>query len=171
MLHSLAAATIEKTYSCNRPEKLSSRFLGQSISGDVYTTYSKMAKIFNTAEVLQGSAMLHGKKNRFFFSHGKNALSNEIHFHCSCHATWHPCKTSFVLMLIGPCCCLVLSGLHTAYSSLQTRVGKPKLVCVKKDYSKVVIITWASQRESSRLKMPFVTFFFFAFSHKSPSGP
>ena len=64
------------------------------------------------------------------FSYGKNALSNETHFHCSCHATWHPCKTSFPLMLIGPCCCLVLSGLHTAYSSLQTRVGKPKLVRV-----------------------------------------
>ena len=60
MLDSLAAATIEKSYSCTRPEKLSSRFLGQSISGDVYTTYSKMAKIFNTAEVLHGSAMLHG---------------------------------------------------------------------------------------------------------------
>ena len=62
------------------------------------------------------------------FFYGKNALSNETHFYCSCHATWHPCKTSFVLMLIGPCCCLVLSGLHTAYSSFsnscwETQVG------------------------------------------------
>ena len=67
MLDSSAAATTDKTYSCNRPEKLSSRFLGQLISGDL-DTYSKMATIFNTIEVFQGSAMLHGKNNsRLFF--------------------------------------------------------------------------------------------------------
>ena len=26
---------------------------------------------------------------------GTNVLSNAKHFHCSCHATWLPCKTSF----------------------------------------------------------------------------
>ena len=108
MLDSSAATTIEKTYSCNRAEKLSSRFLGHSISGDVHTTYSIMATIFNTIEFLHGSAMLRAKNNRLFFPMGKNALSNEKHFHRSCHATWYPCKTSFVLMLIGPYCRLVL---------------------------------------------------------------
>ena len=26
---------------------------------------------------------------------GTNVLSNAKHFHCSCHATWLPCKTSY----------------------------------------------------------------------------
>ena len=67
MLDSSAATTIEKTYSCNRAEKLSSRFLGHSISGDVHTTYSIMATIFNTIEFLHGSAMLRAKNNRLVF--------------------------------------------------------------------------------------------------------
>ena len=36
--------------------------------------------------------MLYGRNNRFFFIWEKNFLSYARYFHCSCHATWLPCK-------------------------------------------------------------------------------
>ena len=40
------------------------------------------------------TAMLHGRNNRFFFLWEKMFFSYAKHFHCFCHATWLPCKTS-----------------------------------------------------------------------------
>ena len=45
--------------------------------------------------------MLHGRNNLDSFSRGnKNVLSNAKHFHCSCHATWLPCKNSTCKMFL-----------------------------------------------------------------------
>ena len=38
------------------------------------------------------AAMLYGRNNRFFFLWKKKFLSYAKYFHCSCHATWLPCK-------------------------------------------------------------------------------
>ena len=49
--------------------------------------------LYLAIEVLHGS-MVHGKNDRFFFPWEKNVLSDAKQFHCSCHVTWLPCKTS-----------------------------------------------------------------------------
>ena len=37
------------------------------------------------------------------FSYGKNVLSYAKYFHCFCHATWLPCKTSIVFFHLRGC--------------------------------------------------------------------
>ena len=81
-----------------------------------FTAYylSAMSVLTNRSKRFCTAAMLHGRNNRFFFLWEKNVLSNAKHFHCSCHATWLPCKTSFYdncrnsRALIG--CSLTISG-------------------------------------------------------------
>ena len=42
-----------------------------------------------------------GKIDSFCYGNKINVLSNAKHFHCSCHATWLPCKTSIAESTIG----------------------------------------------------------------------
>ena len=79
----------------------------QSISGNVYTTYSKMGTIFNTKQVLHGSHVSRQEQYILFVLWGKKMLflmQTILIFPVLAKMA----TTSFVLMLIGPCCCLVL---------------------------------------------------------------
>ena len=54
-------------------------------------------------EVLHGSHVA-WQEQKIPFPMGKEVLSNAKYFHCSCHATWLPCKTSisaFINSLLG----------------------------------------------------------------------
>ena len=109
---------LKKTFSCNWPEKLSSRFLGQLISGDDYTTFFPKWRQFLILWRFCTAVMLHGRNNRFFSVWEiKNVISNAKHFHCSCHETWLPYKKPLYSIFRK----VVLRKLKSTYNAMPKR--------------------------------------------------
>jgi len=55
--------------------------------------HAKPEQVFRPIEVLHGSHVA-WEEQKIPFPMGKEVLSYAKYFHCSCHATWLPCKTS-----------------------------------------------------------------------------
>ena len=63
------------------------------MSADKYPSIFSRQK--EAIEVLHGSHVA-WQEQKIPFPMGKEVLSYAKYFHCSCHATWLPCKTSIV---------------------------------------------------------------------------
>ena len=137
-LDSTAATTINKTYSCNWPEKLCSRFLGQS--GDFYTTYSKMAKIFNTIEVLHGGHVSWHEQHIFFFlTYGEKMFFQMKTFLLFLLCNMTSMQNLFCVNgLIVPCCCLVFCKKIFGILQMWSRQRGLNNIDIK-DHSKFVV--------------------------------
>ena len=69
------------------------KLLGHAAPFEPNQAFTRQGPFRDLIEVLHGSHVA-WQEQWILFPLGTNVLSNAKHFHCSCHATWLPCKTS-----------------------------------------------------------------------------